>query len=89
MRNAPGTFGTSARNLMLGPGTNAADAAIAKNWHYRERYRLQFRWEMFNALNRPHFGLPTSNPQSTAFGRILSTANVPARVMQGALKAYW
>jgi hypothetical protein len=88
-RNAPGTFGTSARNLILGPGTNAADAGIAKNWYYRERYRVQFRWELFNALNRPHFGLPTSNPQSTAFGRILSTANVPARVMQAALKAYW
>jgi hypothetical protein len=88
-RNAPGTFGTSARNLMSGPGTNAADLGIAKNWYYHEHYRLQFRWEMFNAFNRPHFNLPVSNPQSTAFGRILGTANIPARVMQAGAKLYW
>ena len=53
--NAPGTFGNSAKNLLNGPGINTADVALVKNWEFVEHYRLQFRWEMFNALNQPGF----------------------------------
>jgi hypothetical protein len=84
--NAVGTFGTSARNLLHGPGVDTVDAGIYKNWLIRQRYGIQFRWEMFNALNHPTFGLPSSNPTSGNFGQITATGSVPARVMQGALK---
>ena len=84
--NTPGTFGTSARNLLQGPGVDTVDAGIYKNWRIRERYGIQFRWEMFNALNHPSFGLPSSNPSSGNVGEITATGSVPARVMQGALK---
>jgi len=87
--NAPGTFGNSARNLLTGPRTISVDLGIDKNFPIRERYRLQFRWEMFNALNHPSFSNPDNNPTDAPFGQIFSTGYVPARVMQVALKLHF
>jgi hypothetical protein len=84
--NAPGTFGTSGRNILRGPGTNSADIGIDKNWAVRDRYQLQFRWEMFNAFNHPSFGIPNNDPSSGNTGQITSIGFIPPRVMQGALK---
>jgi hypothetical protein len=84
--NAPGTFGNSARNILRGPGTNTADIGIDKNWQVHERINLQFRWEMFNAFNRPSFGIPNNDPSSSNFGQITTIGVTPPRVMQGALK---
>jgi Carboxypeptidase regulatory-like domain len=86
--NAPLTFGTSARNLLQRPGTNIADVGVYKNFPFKERYRLQFRWEMFNAFNRPNFGGPNTSVTSTNFGKITGLAS-DMRVMQGALKLYF
>jgi hypothetical protein len=84
--NAPGTFGNSGRNILQGPGTDTADIGVDKNWQIRERYNLQFRWEMFNAFNRPSFGIPNNDPSSSNFGQITTIGVTPPRVMQGALK---
>ena len=62
------------------------DAAIIKNWEYQQRYKLQFRLEMFNAFNHPSFGQPDSNAGDANFGQITSIGVIPARVMQGGLK---
>jgi hypothetical protein len=86
--NAPGTFGDSARNLLTGPGFNNLDLGFSKNFPFRERYRLQFRWEMFNALNRTWFSTPDGNVGDAAFGQITSDNNSP-RLMQAALKLYF
>jgi hypothetical protein len=87
--NAPGTFGDSGRNLMYGPGYNNADLMIGKEFPFKERYKVQFRWEMFNAFNRAWLGLPATDPSSpSTFGQIFGTAG-PPRIMQGALKIYW
>jgi hypothetical protein len=103
-KTAPGTFGNSPRNLLQGPGMNVVDLGVSKNFPFKERYRIQFRWEMFNAFNRAHFDNPNNNPASSVFGRITSTRGygggagggneqsifgVPARVMQFALKLHW
>ncbi|MGC1130423.1 MAG: carboxypeptidase regulatory-like domain-containing protein [Candidatus Acidiferrales bacterium] len=83
--NAPGTFGDSGRNMFQGPPSKNVDAAIAKNWSVRERYNLQFRWEMFNAFNHPIFGTPDANVgDGGSFGKITSLG--PMRVMQAGLK---
>jgi hypothetical protein len=99
--NGPGTFGNSPRNLLQGPGVNNADLGISKNFPFRERYRIQFRWEMFNAFNRADFSNPNHDPTATgAFGTITSTLGgaagwegsyigYPPRIMQAALKLYW
>jgi hypothetical protein len=86
--NAVGTFGDTGRNILKGPGTNTADLGLIKNWSVRERYGLQFRWEMFNAFNHPSFGLPNTDPSpgNASYGQITTIGNVAPRVMQGALK---
>jgi hypothetical protein len=84
--NPPGTFGDTGKNFLQGPGINTADAAIAKNWRIEAGYQLQFRWEMYNALNHPSFGLPSADPSSGNFGQITSIGNIAPRVQQGALK---
>jgi Carboxypeptidase regulatory-like domain len=86
--NAPGTFGNSPRNFLTGPAYTDMDMMFAKNIPFKERYRLQFRWEMFNAFNTPYFGQPDTNPSDPSFGQITSTAG-PPRIMQIALKLYW
>jgi hypothetical protein len=88
--NAPGTFGNTARNLLAGPGWNNVDVQFSKNFPFRERYRFQFRWEMFNALNRVYFAPPDANFGDLNFGRITSeyngNPNIRPRLMQAALK---
>ena len=85
--NAAGTFGDSPRNVLAGPGNNNLDLALMKNIPFHDRYRLQLRWEAFNALNRTHFGLPQNDPSAGAFGQIVSAG--PARVMQLGAKLDW
>jgi hypothetical protein len=86
MTNAPGTFGDSGKNIFISPTVNSTDAALMKNWTVRERYGIQFRWEMFNAFNHPSFGIPNTDPTSSHFGQINNTGVIPPRVMQAALK---
>jgi hypothetical protein len=85
MPNAVGTFGDSGKNMFQGPPIKTMDVAFAKNWSVAERYHLQFRWEMFNALNHPNFGNPDSSVTDGNFGKITSL-QIPMRVMQAALK---
>lgn len=97
-QNAPGTFGDSGKNIMQGPPLNYTDATLAKNFSYRERYNLQFRWDMFNAFNQPSFSDPNSGNQVNTVGTyvgstgpgsegsITSTGSEPARIGQMSLK---
>ena len=82
--NAPGTFGTAGRNIIPGPGQVDVTFGLFKNFAVREGHRLQFRAELFNALNRVNLGNPNMNRSSGNFGRITS-AGAP-RVVQLALK---
>jgi hypothetical protein len=71
-----GTWGNAARNLGRGPGVNALDLSLGKNFNVTEKNRIAFRAEFFNVLNRPHLGTPASNISSPgSFGRITSPMN--------------
>ena len=91
--NAPGTFGTSGRNWLTSPGYNNIDAQFSKNFPFKERYRVQFRWEIFNLANRTYFGTPDQTVGDANFGRILGDRNnsidIHPRLMQAALKFYF
>ncbi|MCZ2078054.1 MAG: TonB-dependent receptor [Bryobacteraceae bacterium] len=66
-----GFYGNSARYILIGPGQMTWNTVLSKNFPIaEERARLQFRWEMFNALNRPNFYNPNTNLQSGAFGLV-------------------
>ncbi|MGC1169964.1 MAG: TonB-dependent receptor, partial [Candidatus Acidiferrales bacterium] len=57
------TFGDAPRFFadLHGPRFFNWDMAIQKNWSVTETKRLQFRFEMFNALNHPNFFQPDTN----------------------------
>ena len=80
-----GTLGNAGRGVLIGPNLRALDLSLAKSAKLPvlgEQGNLQFRVEVFNALNRANFGTPsliafagtsaTERPFST-FGRIRST----------------
>ncbi len=84
---ALGTYGTVGRNTLIGPGLITFDSAIFKQFKFAERRELEFRWETFNATNRPNFGNPIASTTNASFGRI-TTAGSP-RIMQFGLKLYY
>jgi hypothetical protein len=84
--NNYGTPGNSEKFSIQEAPIQTMDAAIMKNWNFKERYGAQFRWEMFNAFNHPSYGQPDNNPEDSNFGQIQGTGNVPPRVMQAGLK---
>jgi hypothetical protein len=83
-----------------GPGFHRLDFSIFKDFTFTERYRLQFRTEIFNIFNHPNFNAPnfggngvvaisgSGNFNSSNFGEIGSTRDAPydPRQIQFALK---
>jgi hypothetical protein len=84
---ALGTFGTSGRDILTGPGLENLDSGLFKDIRIDERRRFQIRWEVFNSLNRPPFQNPTASLASSNFGRITTAGN--PRIMQLAAKFYF
>lgn len=68
-----GRYGSAGRNIVIGPPTHGWDAAMLKRFSLgkEERY-LQFRAEIFNALNHPNFDNPSVTVSSSTFGKITS-----------------
>jgi len=83
-----------------GPGFHRLDFSIFKDIPFNEKYRLQFRTEIFNIFNHPNFNAPgfggngvvsiggSTNWTNTHFGEIGSTRDNPydPRQIQFALK---
>jgi len=89
---APYTFGDVPRYMpnLRAPGFKDWDLGIEKWWHWKERLRIQFRCEMYNAFNNVDFYAPNQsyNPAPTSgFGTI--NAAYRARDIQLAIKGYW
>ena len=86
-----------------GPGFRRLDFSVFKDFQFSERFRLQFRTEMFNILNHPNFNQPnfggngvvaisgSGNFTNSNFGQIGSTRDAPydPRQIQLALKLYF
>jgi hypothetical protein len=83
------TFGNAPRNLenLRAPRYNDWDMGIQKWWDFSESKRLQFRIEMFNALNHPNFFAPDTNLGDSSFGKISQA--YPSRDVQAAMKFYF
>jgi hypothetical protein len=80
---AAGTYSTLKPNAYVGPSRLQNELGISRNFKFGAR-AFQFRWEIFNVLNKANFNNPTAALNSTNFGRIL-TAGDP-RIMQFAFK---
>jgi hypothetical protein len=82
----PGQTGN--RNSLRGDGFAGLDLGLSKRWHFTERQSLQFRWDVFNALNLTRFdvgSLQLSLTNQSNFGDYTGLLTNP-RVMQFALR---
>jgi hypothetical protein len=78
--NALGTFGTSGRNILRGPGMQVVNFSAFKNFALTEKLRFQFRCEAFNFFNRANFLRPNATVSNVNYGRILAAQD--PRVIQ-------
>jgi hypothetical protein len=82
----PGQVG--ARNTLRGNGFAGLDLGLDKRWKLTEHTGVQFRWEVFNALNLTRFDVATLNTSitnSSTFGTYSGLLTNP-RTMQFALR---
>ena len=79
---------------LRGPGQRNVDYSMFKNFNFKERVNLQFRWEAFDLFNTPFFANPNGigfsnanqiTPDGTRDGEIRGLRN-PMRRMQFGLK---
>jgi hypothetical protein len=81
-----GQFGNMGRNMFQDNGFKNLDLSVAKNFHFGETMRLQFRAEFFNILNHPNFANPyggqngfgLNDPSVRPFGCGCATPDVAA-----------
>jgi Carboxypeptidase regulatory-like domain len=83
-----GQFGNAGVGILRAPGFWNVDLSVSKRFMTVSRQFFMFRGEIFNVLNRPNFGPPTANIQSTAFGTITTTVG-DARIVQLVAKYYF
>jgi hypothetical protein len=75
---ADGTIGNSRRNQLIGPGLVQLDMSLIKNTKITERVEAQFRWEVFNVLNRGNFNYLPNATLDSSFGQLNQTSDVYA-----------
>lgn len=81
----PFTYGSAGRHILRRDGMENLDLSIFRQFPIMDTRRLEFRAEMFNAVNNPVFGTPNGNITSSDFGRVTGVAKQP-RQIQLALK---
>ena len=93
--------GNAGRNILTGPGTSNLDFFMIKNNYIpriSENFNVQFRAEVFNALNRANFAVPINPDNTDVFDSsgaptgvtgLLTSTTTTAREIQFALKLIW
>jgi hypothetical protein len=77
------TYGDASRNILRGPDRFNADFSLFKSYAITERFRLQFRGELFNVLNHPQFDLPAATIGQAGVGTIPDTIGTPRDIQVG------
>jgi len=68
-------FGTCGVNTLAGPGVFNMDFGLFRRFTITERVNLQFRAEMFNVTNTPHFSNPNGDVTSSNFMLVTGIRN--------------
>jgi hypothetical protein len=81
----PGFTGDTANNLpqARGPGLLSFNGSGQKIFTVKERYRITVRADVLNLLNKPQWGNPNVNINSTSFGRITTATGSRVVVFNG------
>ncbi len=69
-------FGTCGINSVSAPGLINLDTGVFRRFQFGESVRLQFRGEMFNVSNTPHFGAPNGTQNNANFMIITTLRNI-------------
>jgi hypothetical protein len=83
---APLTEGNLGDNTNSGPPLRNLDFSVFKEFPFTERFKAQFRTEVFNLTNTPQFNFPDSTFGDTNFGKVTSTLAGTERHVQFSLK---
>ena len=88
---APGQLGNAGKGVIRGSGNNKWDIVVSKFVDIAQGHRLEFRAELFNALNEPQFDDPAVTPGNNPLaGKITSASDFgyaqTERVIQLGLK---
>jgi len=78
------TLGNAGVGILVGPGYFNLDTGLHRTFPIKEKMKLTFRWEMFNAFNHSNFQNPNASIGAATAGVV--SATYPSRVMQIALK---
>lgn len=65
----PGTEGNLGRNSYIGPGLANVNMQFSKEFSFLERFKFEFRADIFNIFNRVNLVQPVSDLSSGNFGR--------------------
>ena len=83
-------YGTSGRNILRGPTHVNLDLSMFRMFNITEWLSTEFRAEMFNSTNTPHFANPNRDVNSSNYMKITGTdSNFPARTVRFGLKFKW
>ncbi len=90
---AAGMLGNMGALNILNPSMVQIDMGLVRDFRFRERHTVQFRWEVFNVPNLVNLSPPVSALNAGSFGQILSDISASGgqsagdpRIMQFALK---
>jgi hypothetical protein len=78
------SFGNAGVGIIKSPGFTNLDVSLVRTFQARESVKVQFRAELFNALNHTNFGYPNVQADNPQFGTISSALD--PRQSQFALK---
>jgi len=71
-------------DAMVGPGTNNWDISLQKTFPNNERFRTEFRLEMYNAFNHVNFWAVGTTFGNANFGQVTQAQD--PRILQMALR---
>lgn len=69
-----GRYGTSAKGVIKGPGTNVWNLGLAKSFLFGERARLRWELSATNAFNHPNWANPNTRVSSAGSVGVISGA---------------
>jgi hypothetical protein len=60
-------FGISGRNIVRGPGYFNINASLVRIFNLTERFKLEFRTEVYGLTNTPNFANPATTVSNATF----------------------
>ena len=83
-----GVVGNAGRNVYRGPGINGWDSSLKRDFSFREKLKLQFRLDCYNAFNHTQFlgvnstaTFDANGKQTNAALGVITSARAPRRSM--------